>query len=64
MLSPKQQLPSIKKVEKLTPDQASECSRHFPIFNEITFEYLLSKDHTFREKGISIINNVLEETDA
>lgn len=36
ILSPRE-LPSLKKLEKLTPEQFDECNRYFPIFNEITF---------------------------
>jgi hypothetical protein len=57
-------LPSLKKLEKLTQDQFDECSRYFPIFNEVTFEYLLSKDHSYREKGVSILHDVLAENEA
>jgi hypothetical protein len=56
-------LPTVKKLEKLTPQQFDECSRYFPIYNEITFEHLLSREHTYREKGIEIINETLTNTD-
>ena len=52
-------MPSIKKVERLTPEQHSECSKYFPIFNEVTFEYLFSREHNFREKGVGIVNEVM-----
>ena len=52
-------LPSVTKLQKLTPQQFDECSKYFPVFNEITFEYLCSKDHLMREKGIEIINEAL-----
>ena len=52
-------LPSVTKLQKLTPQQYDECSKYFPVFNEITFEYLCSKDHLMREKGIEIINEAL-----
>jgi hypothetical protein len=41
-------LPAVTKLQKLTPQQFDECSRYFPVFNEITFEYLYSKDHLMR----------------
>ena len=60
MLSPRQ-LPSLKKLERLTADQADECNRYFPVFNEVVFEHILSKDHMHREKGIQMINGVLND---
>jgi hypothetical protein len=56
-------MPVVRKVEKLTPDQLSECSRYFSIFNEVTFEYLLSKDHLNREKGVAMLNGVMNDSD-
>lgn len=52
-------LPSVTKLQKLTPQQFDECSKYFPVFNEITFEYLCSRDHLMREKGIEIVNEAL-----
>ena len=47
ILSPRE-LPSLKKLEKLTPEQFDESNKYFPIFNEVTFEYILSRDHGYR----------------
>lgn len=41
-----------KKLDRLSHEAMEECQRFFHIFNEVTFEYIFSKDHIYRERGL------------